>query len=138
MKIKEKGLTGKAASSRREYIASNRKGFNAFKEMDREKKAAAAGSSAEAKKAKPEIWLEFMGNKIRVHDEDGSGTVEKEEVPFVKGATMKFEGCGADLKFDQIKVRLSRFPQSISTNIILGPTARTIFSCTVYPIQPWR
>ena len=34
MKIKEKGLTGKAANLRKESIAGpSRKGFNAFKEM---------------------------------------------------------------------------------------------------------
>lgn len=107
MKIKEKGLTGRAALNRKDSIASNRKGFNAFKELEREKKG--ASSSGPSTKAKPEIWLEFMGNKIRVHEEDGAGTVNKDEVPLVKGGTLKFSGSGVDVKYDQIKVRAPSF-----------------------------
>ncbi|KAI0369515.1 hypothetical protein BV20DRAFT_1020563 [Pilatotrama ljubarskyi] len=99
MKIKEKGLTGKAADLRRQSIASSgRKGFNAFKEMAEKEKGEKKGKD----KPKPEVYLEFLGNKIRVHEEDG-GSVKPEEVPFVKGASLKFEGAGDDVSFDEIK-----------------------------------
>jgi lupus La protein len=106
MKIKEKGLTGRAAVNRKDSIAS-RKGFNAFREMAKEKKGSSQdknhpGGSKE--KSKPEIWLEFMGNKIRVHEEDGTGVVMRDDVVFVKGGTMKFTGSGPGVKFDQVKV----------------------------------
>ena len=42
---------------------------------------------------------------ILVHEEDG-GTVKPEDVPAVKGASLKFEGAGGDVSFDEIKVRL--------------------------------
>lgn len=101
MKIKEKGLTGKAAAIRRQSLAGpGRKGFNAFEES---KKPSEKDKGKE--KAKPEVWLEFMGSKIRVYDEDG-GTIKDEELPFVRGATMKFEGCGDNVSFDEIKVRV--------------------------------
>lgn len=94
MKVKEKGLTGKAAVNRKE--AMNRRGFNAFREMEKK--------GADPKK---EVYLEFMGTKIRIHeDENGTGTVKEEEVPFVKGATLKFEGCGGDVSWLEIKVRI--------------------------------
>lgn len=100
MKIKEKGLTGKAADLRRQSIAgSGRKGFNAFKEMAEKEKGDKKGKD----KPKPEVYLEFLGNKIRVHEEDG-GSVKPEDVPFVKGASLKFEGAGDDVSFDEIKV----------------------------------
>ena len=101
MKIKEKGLTGKAAVIRRQNIAGQgRKGFNAFREMAEQGK----DSSKKGKeKEKPEIWLEFMGSKIRVHEEDG-GSINGEDVGFVKGASLKFEGSGEDVSFDEIKV----------------------------------
>lgn len=96
MKIKEKGLTGKAAVQRRENIL-NRKGFNAFRD-------AKPGQSAQPKE-KPEIWLEFMGSKIRVYEEDGVGIIKREDVVHVKGATMRFTGCGGDVNFASIKAR---------------------------------
>ena len=101
MKIKEKGLTGKAANLRKESMAgAGRKGFNAFKEM------AKAADDKKGGKAQPEVWLEFLGQRIRVYDEDG-GSVKKEDIPFVKGATLKFEGVEGDVSFDEIKVRMS-------------------------------
>lgn len=99
MKIKEKGLTGKSAALRKEYIA--RRGFNAFREMEKAKNP----SSSSAKSKKPDIKLEFMGSKIPVQVEDGVGSVDKEDVPFVQGATLKFEGDVGDVSFNQIKVR---------------------------------
>lgn len=46
-----------------------------------------------------------MGTKLKIHtDESGAGSVNEEEVPFVKGATLKFEGCDGDVKWSEIKV----------------------------------
>jgi len=98
MKIKEKGLTGKSAAARKDSIA--RRGFNAFREMAKAKDP----SSSPTKTEKPEIKLEFMGSKIPVQVEDGNGSVNKEDVPFVQGATLKFEGDVGDVSFNQIKV----------------------------------
>jgi lupus La protein len=98
MKIKEKGLTGKAAVARKEVIGT-RRGFNAFREMEKEK----GDKSKSNKKPEVEVWLEFMGNKIRVYNEDG-GTVRDEDVPHVKGATLKFDGCGGSVHYNDIKV----------------------------------
>lgn len=94
MKIKEKGLSGKAAQLRKDKI--NRKGFNAFREME---------TSAKNKtKEKPEVYLEFMGTKIRVYDDGDVGYVKEEDVLFIKGATLKFTGCGGDVNFTEMKV----------------------------------
>ena len=102
MKIKEEGLSGKAAVNRRESMKGpNRSGFNAFKEMA---KASGDSSKKNKDKPKPEIWLDFMGTKIRVYEE-GGGTLKEEDVPFVKGATLKFNGVENDVSFDEIKVR---------------------------------
>lgn len=98
MKIQEKGLTGKSAAARKDSIA--RRGFNAFREMERAK----TPSSSSAKTEKPDIKLEFMGSKIPIQVEDGNGRVNKEDVPFVQGATLKFEGDVGDVSFNQIKV----------------------------------
>lgn len=103
MKIKEKGLTGKTADLRKDSISS-RKGFNAFREMENPSRSKSNGKSKE----KPEIFLEFMGEKIRVYDdnEDGIGCVKTEDVPFIKGATLKFTGCGGDANFTEMKARV--------------------------------
>ena len=101
MKIKEKGLTGKAANLRRESLAgAGRKGFNAFKEMGTAPKDKGKGQA----RGKPEVWLEFLGQRLRVHEEDG-GSVKQEDVPFVPGATLRFDGAEGDVSFDEIKVR---------------------------------
>lgn len=94
MKIKEKGLTGKSANHRRNLIANNTRGFNAFREM-------AKGKHSEAPK---EVFLEFMGTKLLItKDKEGNGTVNEKDIPFVKGATLKFDGCGGDVKWQEIK-----------------------------------
>jgi lupus La protein len=107
MKIKEKGLSGKAAQIKRDTISTPNRKFNAFRDMASVSKA----KEKEEEKAKPpkEIYLEFMGTKIKVHTEDGVGTLKEEDIPYVKGASMKFEGCGGVLSFPEIKVR---FPSS--------------------------
>ena len=80
MKIKEKGLTGKAADLRRQNIAgAGRKGFNAFKEMAEKEKGKGGGKRGKDEKAQPEVFLEFLGARIRVHEEDG-GHVEPDDV----------------------------------------------------------
>jgi lupus La protein len=96
--MKEKGIKGKAGSNNKEYTG-NRREFNAFREMAKAK----GKSTASGEQAKPEVWLEFMGIKIRVHDEDG-GTIKDEDVPHIKGAALRFEGCGGELYFNDIKV----------------------------------
>lgn len=96
MKIQEKGLTGKSAAVRKDAIAQ--RGFNAFREIAKLK----APSSTEAEK--PIIKLEFMGSHIPVQVEDGNGMVNKDDVPFIQGATLKFEGDVGDVSFNEIKV----------------------------------
>ena len=51
-----------------------------------------------------EVWLDFLGARLRVDEADG-GSVRVEDVPFVRGATLKFEGVEGDVSFDDIKVR---------------------------------
>jgi len=106
MKIKEKGLTGKAAVIRKQNIAGpGRKGFNAFAEMKKDANDKGKGKGKDQNdKKKPDIFLEFMGNKIKVHEEEDGGSVKEEDVPLVKGASLKFEGCGEGMSFDDIKV----------------------------------
>lgn len=103
MKIKEKGLTGKTAAIRRDsMVRPGGRGFNAFQEMAKGDKAKAKDASTKDK-PKPEIWLEFMGTKIRVLEEDG-GSVKAEDVPYLKGSTLKFVGCGGNVSFKELKV----------------------------------
>lgn len=101
MKIKEKGLTGRAAQARRESLmGASKKAFNAFRELDKTNKKA----TAEEKK-KPEVYLEFMGARVRVHeDEEGKGVVKQEDLPLVRGACLRFEGVDGEVTFDDIKV----------------------------------
>ena len=100
MKIKEKGLSGKAANHRRELIARG-KGFDAFREMAKDR----SGGKGEKKEEKKDVFLEFMGTKILIQkDEEGQGFIKEEEVPYVKGATLKFDGCGGDVVWSEIKV----------------------------------
>ncbi|KZT68546.1 hypothetical protein DAEQUDRAFT_738607 [Daedalea quercina L-15889] len=109
MKIKEKGLTGKSARVRKQSLASGR-GFNAFREMEEARKRE-KGKGKEEKKA-PEVFIEFMGSKIRVEQGEEGGSVRDEDVPAVKGASLTFEGAGESLTFDEIKTPLKeRFPR---------------------------
>ncbi len=109
MKIKEKGLKGKAAIVKRDHIT--RKGFDAFR-LAAEGKDPKSGKK-DAEKAKPEIFVEFFGAKLRVLEEDG-GSVAAEDVPRVRGSALRFMGCGGEVSFDEIKrplkERFSRAP----------------------------
>ena len=101
MKIQEKGLKGKAAENRKD--AMNSRGFNAFRLMGLgSKDGKDASSSSDANK---EILLDFLGHKIRLFkDESGNGIVKEEDVPFVRGATLRFDGCGGSVSWSDIKV----------------------------------
>ncbi|KAF8522761.1 hypothetical protein BU17DRAFT_64220 [Hysterangium stoloniferum] len=100
MKVKEKGLTGKAADYRATHYTQRKGGFNAFaKDSTKEK-----GKKSNAEE-KPEIFLEFLGVRLKINQDDG-GSVEESEIPFVKGASLKFTGCGGDVSFSEIKVPL--------------------------------
>ncbi|KAI9508794.1 hypothetical protein F5148DRAFT_1192717 [Russula earlei] len=107
MKIKEKGLKGKAAVVKRDHIT--RKGFDAFREM----RLASGGKEGNKEKADPEIFITFLGKKLRVQEE-GGGSVAPEEVPRVRGSALRFTGCGGEASYDEIKhplkERFSRAP----------------------------
>jgi hypothetical protein len=103
MKIKEKGLTGKGANHRRELLSSQK--FDAFREMAKDN-ASSKKKAAENK----DVFLEFLGHKILVKkDEEGHGVVDEKDIPFVKGVTLKFDGCGGDVTWSEIKVKLPVF-----------------------------
>jgi hypothetical protein len=112
MKIKEKGLKGKAAIVKRDHIT--RKGFDAFREMEliAEGKDPKTGKK-HAEKSKSEIFVEFLGAKLRVLEADG-GSVAVEDVPRVRGSALRFVGCAGEASFDEIKrplkERFSRAP----------------------------
>ncbi|KAJ7098185.1 hypothetical protein B0H15DRAFT_824526 [Mycena belliarum] len=106
MKIKEKGLTGKAADTRKSLYSVGRK-FDAFREMASGKKP--AGKGAAEKEEEKEVFLEFMGSTIPIQrGEDGVGSVNEADIPLVKGATMRFEGVDTEAKviFNDIKAPL--------------------------------
>lgn len=97
MKIKEKGLTGKSANHRRDMISAKK--FDAFKEMAKGKASPQTGEE------KKDIFLEFLGHKILItQDEEGNGVIDEKDIPFVKGVTLKFDGCGGDVTWAEIKV----------------------------------
>jgi lupus La protein len=98
MKIKEKGLPGKAAKAHKAFMWHSR-GFNAFQGMTREK-----GRFSGPKK---DVFLNFMGTKMLFdQDEQENGRVKEDDVPFIRGATLKFDGCGGEVRRSGINVRL--------------------------------
>jgi hypothetical protein len=116
MKIKEKGLKGKAAIIKRDHIT--RKGFDAFREM--RMAVGGKGGKKEAERAEPEIFVAFLGKKIRVLEEDG-GSVAPEEVPRVRGSALRFTGCGGEVSYDTIKRPLKeRFSRAPFVKFIKG------------------
>ncbi|THH06498.1 hypothetical protein EW145_g4041, partial [Phellinidium pouzarii] len=100
MKVKEKGLTGKAAAFRKERESGSglRKGFNAFREMGKTK----TEKREKGETARPEMFLEFMGKKIKVTDEDG-GHIDEAEIPYVKGTALKLTGLDGSLLYEEVK-----------------------------------
>ncbi|PCH43220.1 hypothetical protein WOLCODRAFT_138250 [Wolfiporia cocos MD-104 SS10] len=124
MKIKEKGLTGKAAQGKRQALAGPKsRGFNAFREMEEKSKDKGKSKEKEAEK-NPEVFLEFMGTRIRVHEEDGVGHVKPEDVPLVRGATLRFTGSGEQVKFDEVKGTLKeRFARAPFVQYKSGETS---------------
>lgn len=49
--------------------------------------------------------MDFIGSKLLIQvDDEGLGNV-KEDIPYTKGATLKFEGCSGDCSWNEIKVR---------------------------------
>jgi lupus La protein len=123
MKIKEKGLTGAKATKRRSAIAgessSSAKTFNAFREMREKRDKKPDGAKGEGKDR--EIYLEFMGKKIRVYEEEDGATIKEDEWETVPNATLKFEGCNGDCLYSEVKVRLRLlFCHSIHLSSIIG------------------
>lgn len=103
MKIKEKGLTGKAANHRRKLMRDPGTGFNAFAPD-----ASTNNRAQGAARSKEEVYLQFMGKKIRVYD---NGDIKEEDIPeHVEGATIKWTFNGGDasdvgtVSFRDIKV----------------------------------
>ena len=117
MKMKEKGIKGKSNNN----STGSRRGFNAFRELERAK---TGKGKASTESAKPEIYLEFMGSKIRVYDED-EGTVKEEDVPHVNGATLKFVGFEGELRYSDMKVCLS-LDQSLPHQVLTRPHAESL------------
>jgi len=109
MKIKEKGLTGKSANHRRELMTSKK--FDAFREM------AKAGGGKKQEEPKRDVYLEFLGHKLLIkQDEEGNGTISAEDIPYVKGVTLKFDGCGGDVTWSEIKVFCHHHGLAVDTN----------------------
>ena len=97
MKIKEKGLTGKAAQLRRNNLRKPG-GFNGLELQKKDKTATPA--------KKKEVYLQFWGKTIRVYDD---GKVKEEDIPeHIDGATLKWsfsEGESPEsVSFKEIKV----------------------------------
>ena len=106
MKIKEKGLSGKAAELRRFHETNiPSRSFNAFRQFDTSKKKDKKGGD-KGKAEKPDVFLEFMGKKLKVIDEDG-GRVDEAEVPYVKNSALKITGIEGNRSYDEVKVRIS-------------------------------
>jgi lupus La protein len=166
MKIKEKGLTGKAAEVRKDLLAApSKKGFNAFREMAKEKAKSNPQSKGDGDKAKakPEIYLEFMGQKLKVSERDGDGDGDSEgainEADFttVPRASMKFTGCGGECDYSEVKVRSlltlfylplfspsflsflsSRSPLRSPLITLAGPAARALRARALHPVRQGR
>lgn len=84
---------------------SKSRGFDAFREMARSKDGSSRPSGSKSTEPKKDVFLDFMGTKILINEDDeGNGSVKAEDVPFVKGATLKFDGCGGDVQWSEIKV----------------------------------
>ncbi len=89
MKIKEKGLTGKAAQFRKDLIV--RRKFDAFR---------LTGSAPSSTPSSAPIVLEYLGVKLPVSSDGG---IPEEDIPFVAKATLKFSGSFDNVYFNAIK-----------------------------------
>jgi len=84
-------LTGKGANHRRELLSSQK--FDAFREMAKDN-----GKPKKNTAENKDVFLEFLGHKILISkDEEGRGVIDEKDIPFVKGVTLKFDGCGGDV-----------------------------------------
>ncbi len=44
---------------------------------------------------KRDVYLEFLGHKLLIkQDEEGNGTIDAEDIPYVKGVMLKFDVVG--------------------------------------------
>lgn len=103
MKIKEKGLTGKAAVHRREMMVSRK--FDAFKLMEKEKKGPSPASGP-ASDVQP-IYLDFFDVKLEIKpDENGLGTVDPTKVPFIAHASLRWDNSGENVAWNDLKTPL--------------------------------
>ena len=103
MKIKEKGLTGKAANQRREMMSGKK--FDAFKLMEKEKKGAQPVPSTAP--ANEPIFFDFLGSKLQVETDDkGAGTVNADKITFVPHASLKWDGGGENVVWSDLKAPL--------------------------------
>lgn len=94
MKIKEKGLTGKAI--KRDNFNGGHRTFDAFREMKK--------TDAKTKPAEKEVILEFLGTRLRIQGTSASDAhVQEEEVPRINHTTLRFSGCGGECPFDDVK-----------------------------------
>ena len=55
---------------------------------------------------KRDVYLEFLGHRLIKQDEEGNGTIDAEDIPYVKGVTLKFDGCGGDVTWSEINTLL--------------------------------
>lgn len=123
MKIKEKGLTGKAAQRKRDNLLGNnpRRGFNAFAEMRQNNKQNGKDGGGKKEAQKKEVFLEFMGKKLKVNEEDG-GKVDEADIPMVKRSALKIKGLNGTMTFDEVKVgveNLRYFPILLTDELCL-------------------
>lgn len=94
MKIKEKGLTGKAI--KRDNFNGGHRTFDAFREMKK--------VDAKSKPAEKEVILEFMGTRLRIQGSSATEAhVDENEVPRINHTTLRFTGCGGECPFDDVK-----------------------------------
>jgi lupus La protein len=115
MKIREKGLSGKAADLRKNLYSAGRK-FDAFRELAGKKNGKTATENAEPK----EVFLEFMGSTIPIQrGEGGVGEVKEDDIPFTKGATLRFDGVDTEgrVAFVDIKASVYRTECCVVFNI---------------------
>ena len=84
---------------RREVMSIKK--FDACREMAKGKSSAKTASEE-----KKDVLLECLGHEVPItQDDGGQGVIDEKDIPFVKGVTLKFDGCGGDVTWSEIKVR---------------------------------